>query len=370
VRRWLSGLVSVLLLSGCTVALGQPPSPTPRIAALATDLRRALAGRDRALFVQSLADEPELRRRATELFDNLAQLDDVSVGAASEETIEIAWRVPGDEVAAATQVPVVLADADGRSVATWLGSPTRPAIWQLGDLVRHSDGSGTVLALDDLSDARVAAWGRHVARTAATLAREHLGALGSDWNGDLVVILPATAQQYLDVTGGGTTATAAVTQCEQGNPRIVVNPDVLGGGWDYLDALLLHEAVHVVAKSPCTSTAALWVDEGAAEWMAGRHHASARRDTERWVREWVRLHGLPRKLPAADAFASDDPDEVSAAYALAATAIGASVDAIGEESTFAWIGRATSAHGTLSRKLERRVTRWYREAVARLAGDA
>jgi hypothetical protein len=382
-RRWLPELVlgavlPAVLLGGCTglpapfappASGDQPSAATPRIAALASDLRRALTGGDRALFVRSFADEPEPRRRATELWDNLALLDDVTVGAAGESALEIGWRVPGDEAGVATEVPVVLALVEGRSVATWLGSPTRPAIWQLGDLVVDEGAAGTVLALDDLSGARVADWGRHLAHAAATLGKEHLGVFGSDWNGDLVVILPATAQQYLDLTGGGTTATAAVTQCERGQPRVVVNPDVLGEGWDYLDALLLHEATHVVAKSSCESGAELWVDEGAAEWMAGRHHASARLTTERWVREWVRRHGLPKTLPTAAAFASDDPDEVSAAYALAAVAIGASVDAIGERATFDWIDRATSRDGSTSPALVRRVTRWYLAAVSRLVAD-
>ena len=103
--------------------------------------------------------------------------------------------------------------------------------------------------------------------------------------------------------------------------------------------------------------------------MAGRHHASAERTTRDWVREWVRRHGVPAKLPTAAAFASDDNDEVSAAYALASVAIGASVDEIGQRATMRWVDEATSTDGHTPRVMVRRVTAWYRAAVRRLVAN-
>ncbi len=193
---------------------------------------------------------------------------------------------------------------------------------------------GRLLAPASLRPEQRRAWLERIERTSATLAGAELGPLDDDWDGVIVVELPATQRDYTVLAGGGSDQAAAVTRCDGEESPITVNPAVEAAAEEYLDALLLHEAVHAATGSACRPTP-LWIEEGLAEWLTVQHSATAERENREWLDHRLAAAGLPSGLPQDSAFRGSAA-ELSGAYALAVAAVATAVEHLGREAAMAY----------------------------------
>lgn len=214
--------------------------------------------------------------------------------------------------------------------------------------------AGTLLAPADLAPAERTAWLDRLARTVASVDEADFGPLDDDWDGRLVVELPATADDYAALAGADGAEAAAVTRCADGSSSITINPRVAAEGPGYLDALLLHEAVHAATGAGCAD-APLWIEEGLAEWFAAQHDPAARDANQQWLDHELAA-GLPAGLPQ-DADFAGTAAQVSGAYALAVFAVATAVEHLGHDPAMAYFAdpdEATTA----------RIIRWHLDGLA------
>ncbi|MEA5054403.1 MAG: hypothetical protein VB093_13280 [Propionicimonas sp.] len=237
-------------------------------------------------------------------------------------------------------------------------SPATPTL--LGIQTRH----GTLFVTPQIGSADRDAWSTRLDWAAESLEATDLGGLTDDWDGRLDVELTAAAAEFSALAGPDSADAAAVTRCLAGRGRIAVNPQVLILQSDYLDGLLLHEAVHAALASPCAAGAPLWVEEGLAEWVATEHSPLAEQADLAWAKQTLAADGVPQTLPPDAAFAGG---QLLPAYALSRSAVAAAVEHGGTDWAMAFFGRAIA--GTATADEVARVTGWYRADLTRLAGS-
>ncbi len=229
-----------------------------------------------------------------------------------------------------------------------------------GALEPTAVAGGTLYATAELVPAQRQAWLERIERSSAVVADAGLGSLDDDWDGQVIVELPVTTRDYTVLAGSGSDTAAAVTRCDPEGSRIAINPRVRAESADYLDSLLLHEAVHVATGSACTD-APLWIEEGLAEWLTAEHHAATQQANQQWLDHELAVGGLPTGLPA-DASFWGSADQVSGAYALAAFAVATAIEQLGQDQAMAFFAAPDeSTTGQL--------TEWYLAGLrARLPG--
>lgn len=261
-------------------------------------------------------------------------------------------RYPGDRRTATETLQITLTE-DGRIDAVG-GRQQRP-LWTLGPVTLTAAARGTVLSTD-LSTAQQQAWADRLDRAAATVAKSGILTADSGWDPGLVVLIPASRTAFTAMTGGDSSDTAAVTTCEAGTPRIVINPASFAQGSRWLQATLTHEAVHVATDSACGSGTA-WVVEGMAESVAAASDAATATANAELVRRYLREHAVPTALP--------DRLESQTDYALAQLAVDQVRARLGAEASAAFFARGVS--GNLTDADIADATGWYRAELARRA---
>jgi hypothetical protein len=131
--------------------------------------------------------------------------------------------------------------------------------------------------------------------------------VGTSWNRQVVIEVPATPRDFESVLGkraGSYAAIAAVTHragAAGGAIRVVVNPKAAQLTSSSLQSVLEHEIVHAATRSP-DSAAPMWVEEGLAEWVSMRAHSGQRSGGTDELLLRVRSEGPPRAFPADGRF--------------------------------------------------------------------
>lgn len=367
---------AILALSGCASSpaviaptSGGSGSAVAVGAELVEPLQQSLTNGDRSAFLANFAPGDAIISQGLQLFDNLRQLQDVSFSSVGQTgDVSVTWRVPGDRSAATQVLALTLGRRDGRAVITSLRPGPSVPIWLLGDTVAHSSADGTVLALRNVPAAQLTRWERRLAKAADAVSASRLGTLDDDWNGDLVIELPTTPAQFRVLSGESGGGAAAVTVCGTGSPRIVINPTQLDEDAAYLDALLVHEAVHVATKASCQTAGPMWLREGLAEWVAVQHSPRTRDYDRDWV-EWHLARGpIPEALPAEADFDAADPDRVLAAYALSQVAVDVAVRRLGQQRAMSFLAEFMRSD-QVDPQATTQLTGWYRAALRRIAAS-
>lgn len=209
--------------------------------------------------------------------------------------------------------------------------------------------AGVLYAPADLAPDEQQAWLERIERTSATVAGAELGTLDDDWDGRIVVELPPSESDYLALAGPESGEAAATTRCHAEGSRITINPLIGAEPGSYLDALLLHEAVHAATDAACTE-APLWIEEGLAEWLTAQHDPGTQQANQQWLDHELAA-GLPSALPTDAAFRGTSA-QISGAYALAAFAVAVAIEHLGEDRAMAYF--ALPDEQTTSR-----LTQWY-----------
>lgn len=291
---------------------------------------------------------------------------------------ELAWRLPGERSDATSSVWLTLVpgpDGDrlaGTDDGSGLDTPAVP-VWWLAPVTRLTRKNVTVLVGEGQPAERWAG----LASGAAADTRVHLPApLREGWDGYLVVEVPGSEADFARVLGAAPAAyatTAAVTRPEgptTGAPvRVVVNPATTQDSDAELGTTLVHEAVHVATRS-ATSAAPLWAVEGLAEYVALKAHPDQRDDELAALRPGER----PNRLPADAVFTSGGKD-VTPAYAQAWLACRAVADRRGRDDLGRFYaalddGRPVEAAARSALGVDdSAVVRWWRDALARAAGE-
>jgi hypothetical protein len=336
--RTVGGLLACLVLVGCS-----PTVSITDVGADAAQLDAALATGQAAFsahFSPALTGDqwyPVLRAGSA----RIAAVND------SPAQVQVTTRFDGDRRTATEVLTLELAD-DGAIRGT-VDAGERP-IWALEATTVTPATHGTVLS-SGLSVQARRTWVARLDQASVAVAQAGVLTAGNDWDGGLVVELPADALGFTEITGGSATDTAAITTCSSGTPRIVVNPVAQAQGTDYLSATLVHEAVHVATESPC-KTGVAWVVEGMAESVAAANDPATAAANAKLVRAYLRQHGIPDQLPVTLETQTD--------YALAQLAADQVRVHLGTRAAAFF---AAGVSGELSRSQAAAAKRWYRAAL-------
>lgn len=201
-------------------------------------------------------------------------------------------RFPGD-LRTATEVLSLDLDPTGTIRGTLDAGP-RP-LWAIGVAEVTAARHGTVISLG-LTEPERKAWAERLDRASATVAGSGVVASPDQRPLGLVLEIPSEVADFASVTSASDAS--AITSCTTGTPRIAINPIANSQGEDYLDATVIHEAVHVASNSPCLKGTA-WVVEGMAESVAAAADPATARGNARLVQRTLSDRGQPQSLPSA-----------------------------------------------------------------------
>jgi hypothetical protein len=308
-------------------------------------LAQAARTGDRESFDRLVSDrDPSFADRARLLYDNLSSLPLTTLRIRVEPTqlelsearrkilgpsawvqpAVVTWRLAGDSAEVEHRIWLTFLESDGEvEIAGTVDQPAsrlpeqKPS-WWLGPLTAAQRAGVTVLAGKGQSLDR---WSK-LAAAALTNVRDQLPTgLGTSWNREAVIEVPASARDFDLVLGkpaGSYASIAAITQpAGVGGDaiRIVVNPKAAQLTSSGLQSVLEHEMVHVATRSPATP-APLWAEEGLAEWVSMRAHPGQRSEGTDELLLRVRSDGAPREFPSDERF---DPgaSKLELAYAEA-----------------------------------------------------
>ena len=333
-----------LLLVGCSApVVAPPPAPLETRSAAAESsrlglvratvdalLKAALTG-DRARFDRLISDQdPAFPDRARLLFDNLSTLPLTRLQMRMEPTEfvlsdarrrlfgpgawvqrgVVTWRLAGDSAEVEQAVSLTFLEVAGEvKVAGSIDEPPgivreqKPS-WWLGPLTARELHGVTLLAGSGQSLDR---WVKIAAAALVNVRQGLPDGLGTSWNRQVVVEVPATERDFASVLGkprSGYASIAAVTH--RAAPaddaiRIVVNPQTAELTSSAVQSVLEHEMVHVATRSP-DSPAPTWVEEGLAEWVSMQAHPGQRSEAADEVLARVRSDGAPRSFPPDQQF--------------------------------------------------------------------
>jgi hypothetical protein len=222
----------------------------------------------------------------------------------------ITWRLAGDSAEVEHRVWLTFLQVAGEvKIAGTVDQPAgrqpeqKPS-WWLGPLSAGQRGGVTILTGVGQSLDR---WSRLAAAALANVREQLPSGLGSNWNRQVVIEVPATVRDYESVLGkpaGSYASIAARTQPAGAGGdaiRIVANPKAAQLSSSALQSLVEHEMVHVATRSPDTP-APLWVEEGLAEWVSMRAHTGQRSAGTDELLLRVRSDGAPRAFPSDGRF--------------------------------------------------------------------
>lgn len=269
-------------------------------------------------------------RTAGELFDNVRRLrvTGLSLRYVDEEAdqlgdstgrrlrgdvwaadVQLGWRLEGfDEKPSQTDVSFTFAETPrGAALADVDAAGDAAPLWLLSRLaVERSQRALVMVAAPSRLDEFAT-----LANQAVRDVRKVLPA----WRGRLVVEVPESQSQLDDVLGSDPNtydAIAAVTSTVDGSlnasspTHIFVNPSVFDGlGNAGSQIVISHEATHV-ATDAATSSMAMWLLEGFADYVALAHVDLPVSVTASQILAQVRKDGVPDQLPSSQEF---DPSE-------------------------------------------------------------
>jgi hypothetical protein len=249
----------------------------------------AVKTRDRAAFVsQSDPRSHVARQQSAMVYDNLTEIPvrDLEVrylGQSADDTktiasrgswtaeVDVSWRMRGIAGTPTHEsVTYTFVRRGTKAYITRMGArrDVRTPIWLLGALEVRRSPRTLVLGLDQTRVDRV---DRLLRRSVGDVQRVLTG-----WKGDLVAIVPDTADQVgelLDSQATSYSGIAAVTTAQDGSrgrrnsPVVVVNPAVFDGlGPTGVRVVVSHESTHA-ATHASTSRIQLWLAEGFADFV-------------------------------------------------------------------------------------------------------
>lgn len=330
--------------SGSSGPAGTPSTLPVTDTGVASRLWRARG--DRAAWLALFAGDQRSRALGARLWSNLAALRVEAIEESGSGGVRFRWR-PASGFASVDHV-LDPALSDGllqgltpRGAApVWLGEPI--AMMRAGGVVTLRGASVPPTTGQLWLDAAVQALEQ--VRKAA------LGPLVSD--DTLVLALPGSPAAFAAVLASPLSEAAgvgAVTQVATpaSGPQVVVNlAAASGASASWSAALLTHEAVHAVSRSPGLP-GPLWVKEGLAEWVSAPTYRPQRARNSALVVEAVASGDVGRLPPDAD-FQRRGVD-LETAYALAQVAVDAAIVRWGRAAFTRWAadwdapGRASDA---------------------------
>lgn len=280
-------------------------------------------------------------------------LKDADTHFTGDAALRVRTRYPGDRRPGVDHLEITLSK-DGQ-IADMAASADLP-IWAVGPVTRTPATHGTVLS-SGLSAAQQQVWATRLDRASAVVQASGVLEPDSDWNGGLVVMLPANADDFATLSGTDSADTGAVTTCASGTPRILINPGSFAAGARWLQSTVIHEAVHVATDSPCKSGTE-WVVEGVAESVSAASDPTTASSNRELVRSYLRANGVPAALPQRVESSTD--------YALAQVAVDQVRARLGAQEAADFLVRGVA--GRLSDAEVARATQWYRAELQRRAG--
>jgi hypothetical protein len=344
-----------LLASGCGPVAQRTATPLPS-GTLAERLSAAL-GQDREdEFLDNFAVQHDASADGRQWFTVLRHGTSAAISQVDDDTITVRTSEHGD-VGPGTVTLTLELDASGRIRAVAAGAH-RP-VWVLGP-IEITDATHGTLYSAGLDAASRRQWAGRLNRAVAAVAEDRPPG-ADDWSKGLVVEIPADAAGFQAVTGESPSSASAITACDTGTPRIVVNPAILHQPDEWLDSTMVHEAVHVATGSPCRSGSSLaWAVEGLAESVAASSDPVTASRNRGLVLAYLREHPVPRSLPT-------DLGDLTG-YALAQLAVDQARAHLGAAAGDL-LNRANGDAGSISRAQLRRITGWYVAELERLAAS-
>lgn len=331
---------------------------------LARTLTAALAAPDRDAFLAAFDGSAHARALGGLWFDNLSQFVDVTFTAAAANPAEltVTSRLPGEGGKARHQVGVATT-GDGTARISRLVVGDRDPLWAVEAVDVHR-GPASSVVLGDGSAGTPEEWVARAERAIAALDEARLGPLIEGWDRHLVVEVPGQATSFARVSGQSV-RTAAVTSIVGDSVRIVVNPVAAAAPEAAsLDALVLHEAVHVAADTPSHPTARRWIVEGLAEWVVGRSEPGFLAESDRLVGQRLDAGPAPAALPTDGEVVGGGPDPLTG-YALARVAVAAMVAESGRPAAMDALAVMLTQPASAWHPSEQVITRWYLDALGR-----
>lgn len=335
-----------LLLLGSLAACAAPPTA----ADLADRLEAALASRDEAGFVATFT--PGTQSLASSWYQAFSRTEQHAIRATGPDRFEVRYQFPGDGQAASNTLALQLSDD-----RIDLVSPTDQVtpLWLLPHTSVISNERATLISAG-LEPAEQERWLNRIERAATELEQQ---AVSSGWEPGAVVEIPGTGN-FAKVSGTDAASASAVTRCDWGNSRIIVNPVVLDQGSRWLDSTLVHELTHVATDSACHPGGIRWVVEGVAEAAAAESDPETAKRNRRLVAARLASDGLPRELPEQVSDLSD--------YALAQVAVEQLRHHLGAEAE-RFITTAITTPEQLSAAELEQARGWYRAELKRRAAQ-
>jgi hypothetical protein len=296
------------------------------------------------------------RARQSVVFDNLTKLPlgQFSYGLAQAAPPLIATRVAaaGPDAWAATVTGTYSLAGFDRAPQSFDATYTvvhRPAGWRLtadtdGDTplqiwdlpgLRVLDGPSSIV-VGNAPEARM----REYSAVAAAAVNRVRGVWGTDWNSHVVIVTPATSDQFAELlsrsTDNGLDQVAAITQgvIEPGQratgDEVVVNPNAftalapLGRR-----VVITHELTHVAARSSTIDPVPIWLTEGMADYVGYSGLDIPRQRVASELLVLVRAGKGPTALPTEANF---DPSrsKIATSYSAAWLAVCRLVDLYGQ----------------------------------------
>lgn len=330
-RRCAALVVAALavLATGCSgdTSITPPSASAGAIVARAAAARETIADLDRAF---RLGDRPAAEALGTDgardllsaAVGNIEALDlaDVSLRFVEDRaalmpeetddygpgawvgTVAVAYRLRGwDEAGTEVETPMTFVPRDdGQAIAGIGGVDGRTPLWLAGPVNPVVSGRALILARGDAGSA----YGPLAARALRAVA-----AVLPDWDGRLVIEVPATHQELnraLDAPQERYANIAAVTAAVDGSLRrtapvhVFINPSIFDPlGPRAAQVVISHESAHV-ATAGARAAIPGWLLEGFADYVALAHEDIPVTTAAAQILEEVRRDGPPSGLPTAE----------------------------------------------------------------------
>lgn len=315
--------VLLSVVTGCSATASQA---SPDTATTAGHILAALSAADEAAFDRVFATSADAARVGL-WWDNLRQIELLSIVDGAGGSWQIGWRVPGEQgVTTNLIVPQWQCDAQQCLLGDIEQRPDSPApIWLTEAISVEQDEAVTLIGGGDLDS-----W-RQAAEQSAEFVRSTEAAGLIRPSSRQVIEVPGNSQAFEQVMAASAfdfIGTGAITwTADSGGPgptgqpapaRIVINPDATSdAGTESRYLLLVHEQTHAATNwlgHPAAGQ--LWVSEGLAEWVMLQASPQAQQGSTQTL-----IDACPAaSTPPADADFTD-PDDLELAYAWSAAAL-------------------------------------------------
>ncbi len=358
-----------------------------------------MRGTRREALTLAVPGDRQASRTAGEIFDNVRSLGvsdltlryvDEAPGQSSQSAdavrepdtwvadVQVGWRIKGfDKNLSQMEVTFTFAETpDGTALVDAGGGENPAPLWLLTRLAIERSQRALVMVADSAQVDEYAS----LADQAVVDVRKVL----PGWRGRLVIEVPESQTQLDNLLGtepntydsiAAVTATVDGSAVPSAPTHIFVNPAVFGGlGEAGSQIVISHEATHVATEA-ATSSMAMWLLEGFADYVALAHVDFPVSVTASQILADVRKGGPPKQLPSGAEF---DPSKsgLGASYESAWLACRFLAEEYGERRLIRFYN--TVDDGTPMRRAFREVlrtdqrtfTREWRDYLRDLASDA